>query len=252
MREIDRNDAAAIKRRIAELQRGEFHERPFFEDTYGFTQEALERLLPVMTHWDRRAGKGNAMRGAEISRVVLERFLTANNLLAPAFAAARIGMDAASFDRVVQYAREELGILSEAIGAPGAAYRDDFVMRLHQSFTVLRSRVFSSHTSYCKAIHAAFQAEGVAVTPVYDPVAIQIGEPEPDLSHDLDIVTCSPTGLRFTVWLGFGKPFALEPDKTSALTFLRYRAELQGCVPDYFTVDEEELEQIAARLPKAA
>lgn len=249
---IDINDTVAIHRRITELQRGEYQERSFFEETYGFTLEALDRLLRVVTQWDKRMGRERATRGAEISRFVLEKFLTAYSLLAPACAAARIGVDAASFGRIVQYARDELGIPIEAIGAPDAAYREDFVMRLHQSFPALRSRVFSSHTSYCKAIHAAFQAEDVAVTPVYDPVAVQIGEKDPDLSHDLDIVTCSPIGLRFTVWLGFGKPFALEPDKTSALTYLRYRTELQGLVPDYFTVDEEQLKQINARASKAA
>jgi hypothetical protein len=253
MREIDINDTGAIRRRITELQRGEFHDPAFFEQTYGLTREALDELLPLMKqHAERSPGKRPAMNGTQISRFVFEQFLTVFDLLAPAPAAARIGMDTASFARVVRHAKDHLGVPAQAIGVEGAAFREDFVARLHQFFPTLRARVFSDHTSYCKAIHAAFLAEGVEITPWKDPVAEMLDKTDVDLSHDIDIVTCGPIGLRFTVWLGFGKPFALEPDKTSALTFLRYREDLAGHVPDYFSLDTDLLARIEAKTPKAA
>ena len=252
MPKIDINDAGAIRRRILELRRGEFHGPAFFEETYGVTPEALTRITPHMIQWAERAFKKPLISNNETSRFIFERFLAFFNLLPPALAAARIGMDAASFARVVRHAKDQLGVPEQAIGVDGVAFREDFVDRLHQSFTALRAHAFSNHTSYCRAIHEAFREEGVEITPRYDPVALMLGEPDPDLSHDLDIVTCSPIGLRFTVWLGFGKPFALEPDKTSALTYLRYREALGELVPDYFSVDEALLERIEAKISKAA
>jgi hypothetical protein len=55
MPEIDINDAGAIRRRITELQRGEFHDRTFFEETYGLTRGALEGLLPLMAQHAERS-----------------------------------------------------------------------------------------------------------------------------------------------------------------------------------------------------
>lgn len=237
MPQIDPDDRAAIVQRIQELQRGEFQPLEFFDATYGITVDALQTLMPFVERWVARASKGDAKRGAMLSRYKLESFLKFFNHVPPLQAAYRVGMSQDSLSRVADYAVRELGVPQQAIGVAGAVFQESFVDRIHHFFPRLRNTTFSNHTSYCKALHEALRAEGIEIEPRYDPVALKLNEADPDLAHDADIVTGGPIGLRFCVWLNFEKPFALEPDKTSALTFVQYRDELEAAVPDYFSVD---------------
>ncbi len=183
-------------------------------------------------------------QGAKFSRFAFEQFLIFFGLLSPIDAAFRIGMDRASFGRVVQYAKEQLGVPDQAIGLEDMAFREDFVDRLHHFFPTLRNRTFSDHSLYCKALHEAFRGEGLEIEARYDPVSMILDKSDPDLVHGMDIITCEPMGLRYSVWLNFGKPFSLEPDKTSLKTFIEHRALLEGYVPDYFSIDKNALAKL--------
>lgn len=239
------DDDETILRRIEQLARGEFQYYAFFEETYGIKSEELTNIIPTLSKWAKRSTNRDVIDGDKVSRFILEQYFTFFNLLPPAQAAMRLGMTKESFDNVFDFAIDQFGIPENTIGRRNIAIRKEFLDRLHSFFPGLRKRTFSDQTKYCHAIHQAFQRDGgISITPLFDPAARLIIKEDPDLAHEIDVVTCGPIGLRFVVWLDFGKPFSLDPDKTSALTFIKYREQLEGKVPNYFTIDQEMLMEL--------
>lgn len=224
-----------LAKRVAILRQGEFQSREFFVENYELTQAGLDKMLPRVERWAARANR-SAFMGQHVSRWAFERYYAHFELLSPRSAAARIGTDTSSLRRVVGYAKS-LGVPPESIGEIGAGVRADFIDRLIRLFPPLANTIFGDHTQYCRTLHKALLEEHVKVEPAIDrsskAVANQEKGEEEDCAYHYDIVTLEPLGLRFQVWLDFKKPMDLEPDKTSAATYLQNIALLEPFVPGY-------------------
>jgi hypothetical protein len=226
-----------IKERLT-LVAQENAEDDFLATTFGLAEPAFAELVKIA------GGRHASLRDARgrVSRFKLEEFLAREKLLTPRQAAYRLGMTIASLDAAVGYALNESWVIPGLFGVSGVVYRKEIIDHLHRHFPPLARKVFANHSNYVRALHAAFAEAGVTVEPVPDVVATLLGEG--DLAADIDVVTAGGVGLRYAVWMDFGKPFFLEPDKTSMLTFIRFEKELRRFIPAHTQVDEGLLEKV--------
>lgn len=127
----------------------------------------------------------------------------------------------------------------------GAAYTEAGLSRLHMMFPDLANTVFADHSDYCEALHETLRAQGIDVEDVRDPTSRVLGDQEPDYGYEWDIVTDGPVGLRFQVWLDFGrKPINLSPDVCSYVTFIQFETQLRSFLHPYRPVDEDLLQEV--------
>ncbi len=235
------------RHRIAILSKGELQERSFFEATYGLNETQLDSVLTQISIWAKRQKPKWKSSGSGFSRWVFETYCSSFGFLPPLQAAARIGMDVNSLLKVDEWA-QRIGLPSEMIRTSNGLFLESFIVSIHENFPNLRSMTFSDQTRYLRRVHAALKEENVEIQPAYDPVASLLSPDDRDLSYYIDIITLEPIGLRYSVWMGFGKPITLTPDIISLRTYLEYESMLKSFVPEYYRIEENKLEALKAEL----
>lgn len=237
--------------RIQVLARGERVPRPLLTALYGIGAPEQDAVLRSLSLWAQRlfpAMPSPIGPGDAVSRWALESFYQFHRLLTPRSAAGRLGMSLESF-LLIQEQLFALGHeIPDLVALPRVAYTESGMSRFHTIFPTLSQTVFGSHTDYCEDLHYALRALGLTVDPVHDPTSVLLGDTTPDFGHDWDVVTDGPVGLRYQIWLDFGrKPLQLSPDLCSYVTFARFEAHLRPHVHRYREVDGDLLREVRRR-----
>lgn len=240
-------DNSAFERRLTVLRRGTLQDQSFFETTYGIGPEQFNSITANIKMWATRQKARLDPPGPGFSRWIFESYCSSLGLLPPLQAAAQIGMDVSSLLKVVEWA-QGIGLPNEVIRTSNGLFLESFLKSIHENFPVLRNMTFSDQTRYLRRIHAALREEGVEINQAHDPVASILSPTDIDLSYYVDIITLKPIGLRFTVWMSFGKPITLTPDMISLRTYIEHEAILRGFLPEYYRVEDDKLEMLRAAL----
>jgi len=213
--------------RLAEL-RGPWCSQLLIRDLYGLEIERLGNLRRDFESWAAFHRRGEAILHEQVHRYLFETFLQNSRLLPRKWAAARVGMEEASLEQVLTCLRgrgllwpahSTLELVSEAIDTELISLFDEF-----------RFRTFSSHNDFCSRLHTAIKDRlDLQVVPLHC-VTSQAITDDPskwDYSHEFDVVTLAPVGLRYKVWLNLGKPMNLRPDCCSTKFYAEERESLR-------------------------
>lgn len=235
-------DEGLARQRIASLARGELQPQDFMLETYGLSAAGLKDAQQNLEKWITRKRASFKTAAERTSRWAFELFYADLKLLAPKPAAARLSMTVPSLERVLEFAHQHLGFPMSATGEPGVGIREEFISNLYKYFPGLATTVFGDHSHYCAALHKALKEEGVEVDAVSDIGSLQLADAPADATYQLDIVTLEPIGVRYTVWLDFGKPMSLEPDQISIVTYAQFEDQLHSHIASYAQIDERLLQ----------
>jgi len=193
------------------------------------------RLATGLSAWAARHYKGTALRnpgtGLQVQRHILESYLLQNDLTSWKLAAVYLGMDREQLKETVEAleARGTYPQIASEISVEVVRRRD--AERLFRSFQKLQHKIFSSHTSMCRALHAAIGDElGIAVEPVYCVTSVALGESDTEVAAAIDGISLDPVGLRYQVWLETKKPAHLAPDVCSLKLYARNESALKAWV----------------------
>ena len=167
----------------------------------------------------------HTMRGWQGDRYAFEMFLQSQRLLTRKYAAARLGMEPDSLDRLLP----ELPRIG--LSKKYAVYRgitDESVSEdLVRTLPGLRFRTFGTHDSFCELLHGALhQALELEIRPLFCATADQLGD-QRMYASTWDNITLLPLSVKHSLWLDFKKPLDLSPDRCSKLFFARHRDELR-------------------------
>lgn len=186
-----------------------------------------EQLFGRFRAWGRRLRrKKEVEKGQLVNRHALETYFQFDGTLPIKWAAVRLGMDADSFNQVLD-ALEDRGdiILNRADYSP-QIIDEKLVREIYRLFPTLSGTVFGDHTIYCGDLHDAIREDLKIEVRGLRCVTAQLLN-EDDFAHDFDAITLEPVGLRYQVWLEVGKPINLRPDACSWKFYAKNRAALE-------------------------
>jgi len=165
--------------------------------------------------------------GAGVSRYELETFLQQQKAAPKKWAAAELGMDEASLDRVLE-ALPRLGMRKQRYVMSGVLVTQPFADDLVANLPKMKYRTFGDHNSFCERLHAELADDyGVQITPLFCATADRMKDYPRQYARHFDCLTLMPLSVRHQVWLDFDKPLNLSPDRCSKLLYLEYQDELK-------------------------
>ena len=163
--------------------------------------------------------------GGKTHRHGFELFLQSGKLLSRNYAAARLGMRPRSLDQLLPMLPElglpkkyELygGIIDESLS-------DDLVRTLPG----LRFRTFGTHDFFCEFLHNELSNTlGLTIEPLFCDSSLRLGD-QRMYASTWDNVLLEPLSVKHSVWLDFGKPLSLAPDRCSKLFYAEHYDEMK-------------------------
>ncbi len=187
-----------------------------------------------------------ALAGETYDRHSLENFFQKEEVLPVRWAAVRLGMHQDSLLEVLEFLSQS-GRMPPWYAA-SQLVQERLVKEMHRLFPELQWKVFSGHTSRCRAIHEAIEkAGGPKVVPLMCETAQLLGEEE-ELAHDYDAITGEPVGLRHQLWLNTRKPLNLRADVCSWKLYALHETLLANWLMSADSGNEVPVERIQAAL----
>jgi hypothetical protein len=182
---------------------------------YGIKKE--EKLLGGFRAWSSRLRRPKEVeRSDSINRWSFEAYLQQSGLLSVKMAAGRLGMTKESFEEVLAKLEERNSIADKMVKISDQVVPESLVRSFHELFPDVRFKVFGNHSSYCKTLHQAIEKElKIEAQSIHCVTSEALGDDPSDFAYQFDCLTGDPIGLRYQVWLDFGKPFFLSPDACS-------------------------------------
>ena len=97
----------------------------------------------------------------------------------------------------------------------------DLFKKNFYSLPEMNRATFATQSSLSRALHKAIRQHcSIAVTEIKCVTSSALTERPVELAYGYDIVSGRPIGVKYRVWLDFGKPLQLEPDYCSPRTAL--------------------------------
>jgi hypothetical protein len=197
----------------------------FLRETHGIDWPPDGQFERDFGAWLASLRGASPCEGGKAHRYAFEMFLQSQRLLTRNYAAARLGMQPESLDRLLP----ELPRIG--LSKRYAVYRgisDESVSEdLVRTLPGLRFRTFGTHDSFCELLHAALQqALKLEIRPLFCATADQLGD-QRMYASTWDNITLLPLSVKHSLWLDFKKPLDLSPDRCSKLFFARNRDELR-------------------------
>jgi hypothetical protein len=208
--------------RIAQL-RNDWIDESTLSEMYGLA--LTERALGSdFIRWGRLQRRPrDVVRGDQVSRFALEHFFQQQKVLPIKWAAAKLGMTRSSLETAM-IALEESGRVNAVRAGSENLVPEDIDRVFIQALPSLQNRIFANHDKFCGRLHEAIGTElaaylPVPIVPLHCITARQLHHDNPDFAYSFCVVTDEPTGLRYRVWLDFGKPLNLPPDTCSFVAY---------------------------------
>lgn len=198
--------------------KGNFEE--YFVDYYGlsfpFSQDASEDFETCRTLFRRRH---------KSFRQDLEMFFQDQRILPKKWMAAQLGMTVESMDQVIQNLWK-IGMRSQRYCFYKEfickTLRDDLIDHLEK----IRFKTNDNHNDFCNGLHDSLNNKlGIKIQGLYCDAANHLNKT--DFAYDYDCITCLPLGPNQQVWLDFGKPIYMCPDRCSKLYYKQNRETLR-------------------------
>ena len=211
--------AEQTQRRIDQL-RGEWIDEDTLRAIYGLPLDD-EDFTVDFRRWGRLLRRPREVRrNGSVNRTALENYFSQRKVLPRRWSAARLGMTQPSLERALE-TLEEKGLLQLGL-SQGPTLTAALDQVLVQTLPALQGRVFGNHSDFCRRLHQALRAFGVEIEEMYchtDRLLHPDNTDNTDYSSEYCMITDAPVGLRFRVWLDFGKPMNLAPDTCSTRAY---------------------------------
>lgn len=196
---------------------------------YGLTLPELERDFIRWGRLQRRPRE--VIRGDQVSRFALESYFQQRKVLPIKWAAAKLGMAAASLVNAIA-ALEASGRVDRVRDGSENLVAEDLDRIFIGALPPLQNRIFGKHDDFCRRLHEAISNElgthlPTPVEPLHCITARRIQPGDPDFAYAFCALTDAPIGLRYRIWLDFGKPLNLTPDMCSYVAYFDNRELLQ-------------------------
>jgi len=170
-------------------------------------------------------GRAKPCENGGIDRYRFELFLQSQKLLSRNYAAARLGMTPKSLDGLIPKL-PELGLSKKYKVYEGiyeASMSDDLVSMLPG----LRFRTFGTHDFFCEFLHNQLRETlKIEINPLYCRTSERLGG-QRMFASTWDNVLLEPLSVKHSVWLDFGKPLSLAPDRCSKLFYAEHHEEMK-------------------------
>ncbi len=217
------------ERRLQQLITG-IAEEPYILEYYGLNWRSPESQLlrRAMERYLGNRASAAVIADDRVTRSALETFLHAHRLIPEPWMAAQLGLDVQSLRTILQR-RIDLGLPRDYILYDNLIDQN-FEGDLVQSLPALRFRTFGSHSDFCRRLHEALASRGIGINPKYCATSRELAENPPLYSHDIDCITLEALSVKHSLWLDFGKPLNLPPDRCSRLYFVQNRDRLRPFV----------------------
>jgi hypothetical protein len=195
----------------------------------GLTLPELERDFIRWGRLQRRPRE--VIRGDQVSRFALESYFQQRKVLPTKWAAARLGMTEASLQDAIA-ALEVSGRVDKVRDSSEHLVPEDMDRIFVGALPPLQNRTFGKHDDFCKRLHEAISNElgphlPTSIEPLHCITARRIQPGNPDFAYAFCVVTDAPIGLRYRIWLDFGKPLNLTPDMCSFIAYFENRELLR-------------------------
>jgi len=189
--------------------------------------------------------RADACTANQVHRYLMETFFQTRRMWPRRWTAWELGMEEASLQEVIRKLPEHG--LSRSYVYYGLLIDEALKADVEELLATFRFKLFQDHNAYCKALHEGLsEVLGVHVEAKRCRTSQRLGkEDPPNYSREFDCLTLEPLSEAHALWLNFGKPISLPPDRTSKRTYLEYRAllhdHLAGTLPpsdlDQYTVE---------------
>lgn len=170
-------------------------------------------------------GRSGSCPGGKVDRYGFEQFLRSQKLAPRNDLAARLGMTPESLDQLIPRL-PELG-LSKKYEVYEGIYQAGLGDDLTNILPGFRFRTFGSHDFFCEFLHAKIgEALGLKIQPMYCRTSERIGD-QRMFASTWDNILLEPLSVKHSVWLDFGKPLSLAPDRCSKLFYAEHHEEMK-------------------------
>lgn len=215
----------------------------FVWDYYGVRIEG--ELATFFGKW-KSGVKGSGRCSAGVDRVLFELFCQQQRMLSYKWMGARLGMTEASVREILQKKQDvSLAVVYEYFDQ---LVLDSFKDDLLHAMQSIRFRTFGSHSDFCRRLHKAIDEElGIIVQPLMCATSEALHEEPVLYAHDFDCITLEPLSVKHSIWLNFGKPMSLPPDRSSKLFVARNQEALKSALAGMGTPENLELYEHAAQ-----
>lgn len=215
----------------------------FIRGYYGLRMEGT--LGAFFDRW-KSTIKGSDRCRSGVDRVLIELFFQQQKMLSHKWMAARLGMTEKSLREVLLKQQDvPLPVIYEYFEQLILESFKDDLLRAMKS---LRFRTFGSHSDFCLRLHSAIEQEiGLKVEPLMCATSQSLGESPILYANDFDCITFEPLSVKHSIWLNFGKPMSLPPDRSSKLFVANNQQALTSAFEGMGTPEGLEFYQQAAQ-----
>ncbi|MGC9260321.1 MAG: hypothetical protein ACP5I8_09655 [Phycisphaerae bacterium] len=134
---------------------------------------------------------------------------------------ASMGMTVNSLDTLLSHL-DDLGMQANLYTAGSEFVRESLSEDLARHVPGMRFRTFGDHQSFCARLHVELKkAINLDVEPLFCATAERLKERPHRFAAYFDCLTLEPLSIRHSVWLDFGKPLNLPPDRCSKLLYVK-------------------------------
>lgn len=222
-------------KRLGFLCRGQFVSADYFSDYYGLSWPLPDDVLPDFEQWRNSHQHCVATDSRQGSRLELERFMQHNDLIPKKWMAARLGMQVASLNALLDQLNE-LGMKRQRYVIYEDLIADSLREDLAARFPNLRLRTFGDHNSFCERHHQEIiDTLRIEVQPLFCATSTELNDEPKQYASSFDCITMKPLCVKHQLWLDFGKPLNLPPDRCSKLFYVKNREALR----DYYAGSHE-------------
>lgn len=211
----------------------------YIEDYYGLSNFAANNEFneDLVRYRETLRNPPNVAAGS-FDRYVLEGYFETSGLLPIKWVAARLGMTPAMLNRILLGAAQLPTPLRKRYTYFDCLVDKQIGEDLVRHLPALRFRTFSDHESFCQQLHNALSsALGVSEDDMNAAKlwcatdlamnGANLGDYPRRFGYHFDCLTCQPLSTAHALWMNFGKPMTLWPDRISKLFYVRNSDELE-------------------------
>ncbi|MEI7921123.1 MAG: hypothetical protein WCJ40_04370 [Planctomycetota bacterium] len=214
--------------RFETLKAGEWVSQEYINEYYGLKWPFQDDLFEDFKAWAKVTSRQEDSLEL-VSRYQIESFMQHHRVIPHKWMSARLGMTSQSLGLLLgklrilgmhpQRYNVYLGFISESLP-------DDLIRNLGS----LRFRTFSDHNSFCERLHAEIDKSlELKVDPLFCTTSDRLEDYPKQFAINFDCITLEPVSGKHQMWLNFGKPLYLAPDRCSKLLYAENYEILSSC-----------------------
>jgi len=200
----------------------------YIREYYGLAWPFEGELREDFDIWLSQLRRRTGCSAGNVSRYELEAFIQQKRLVPSKWMAARLGMTARSFDEVLPRL-STVGLRQQRYVVYPGLIAESLSEDVVPAFPELKFRTFGSHNSFCDRLHEVIHSTlGIEVVKLYCATSTIMADDPRWYANNFDCITLQPLCGKHQMWLDFGKPLSLGPDRCSKLFYFENHDQLHS------------------------